>query len=122
MERRPLPPVSPGFMRVGYPPNEVDIPIPATKSTNYIDELYKRVKKSGISMDNHISMWDKDPEYIQLNPEEDYVQINKAIDNAILLNRLSESPPPIVAIASKGKYGLFNPPKWYYIKKDLPNY
>ena len=115
MERRPLPPVSPGFMRVGYPPNEVDIPIPAINSTNYIKELYKRVKKLGIPMDNHISIWEKDPEYIQLNPEDDYVQINKAIDNAIHSNRLPESPPPIIAIlARRGEM-----PKWYYIKTDL---
>lgn len=84
-----------------------------------IIELAKRSDKVGIPTSISVGYWDSNPDYVLLNPEDDYNQINKAIDNAIKLNRLDENPPAIVAIIPKMGSKI---PKWYYIKTDLPNY
>jgi hypothetical protein len=91
---------------------------PINKRTNLSLELYKRVRELHIPLTYYVGEFDDDPSYVMLSPEEDYAQINKAMDNAEKLNRLKEDPPVIVAVSSR----IRGTPQWYYIKTDLPNY
>jgi hypothetical protein len=88
------------------------------RPVNLALELYKRAKELHIPLTYYIGEFDNDPSYVMLSPEEDYAQINKAMDNAKKLNRLKENPPVIVAVSSR----IRGTPQWYYIKTDLPNY
>jgi len=81
--------------------------------------LSRKAYAFNIPASTNVGYWDSNPEYVMLSPEEDYDQINKALDNAKRLNRLEEDPPAIVAIVPRLGMKI---PKWYYIKNDLPNY
>jgi hypothetical protein len=88
------------------------------RPVNLALELYKRAKELQLPITYYVEEFENDPQYVMLSPEEDYAQINKAMDNAEKLNRLHEKRPAIVAIRSR----LKGTPQWYYIKTDLPNY
>jgi hypothetical protein len=88
------------------------------RPVNLASELYKRAKELHIPLTYYVGEFANDPQYRECSPEEDYAQINKAMDNAKKLNRLKENPPAIVAISSR----IRGTPQWYYIKIDLLNY